>query len=193
MQPIEPLMAEHRLIERLMFLLRQDLERIRSNMAVDPEFAFVDPVFIDQAVDFLSTYADRCHHGKEEDIFFAALAEKDIAPDLKNIMAELIAEHQEARELTQDLMQAKINYLREDKEAVPKMLYCISKLTAMYPKHMIKEDQYFFVSCLKYFTPAESEVLLARMAEFDRRLIHEKYQDLVHRIETRRACGVGGK
>jgi hemerythrin-like domain-containing protein len=193
MQPIDPLMAEHRLIERLMFLLRQDLERVRNNMAIDPEFAFVDPVFIDQAVDFLSTYADRCHHGKEEDIFFAALAEKELTPELKNVMAELIAEHQEARELTRSLLEAKNQYLRQDKDAVSRMLYCISKLTAMYPKHVLQEDQYFFVSCLKYFTPAEGEALLARMAEFDRRLIHEKYQDLVHRIETRRACGVGGK
>ena len=44
---------------------------------MDPEFAFVDPVFIDTAVDFIHTYADRCHHGKEEDILFKALAAKD--------------------------------------------------------------------------------------------------------------------
>jgi hypothetical protein len=46
MQPIAPLMIEHRLIERMVHLMRQDLERIRANILVDPEFAFVDPVFI---------------------------------------------------------------------------------------------------------------------------------------------------
>jgi len=79
MQPIGPLMIEHRLIERMIGLMSQELERIRNNIAVDPEFAFVDPVFIDTAVDFLRIYADRCHHGKEEDILFAELAAKDLA------------------------------------------------------------------------------------------------------------------
>jgi hemerythrin-like domain-containing protein len=33
-------------------------------------------LFIDTAVDFIRTYADRCHHGKEEDILFRNLAKK---------------------------------------------------------------------------------------------------------------------
>ena len=65
MQPIGPLMIEHRLIERLVQFMAQEFQRVRDNIAVDPEFAFVDPVFIDTAVDFMRTYADRCHHGKE--------------------------------------------------------------------------------------------------------------------------------
>ena len=38
----------------------------------------VDPVFIDTAVDFIRTYADRCHHGKEEDLLFKALPDGTI-------------------------------------------------------------------------------------------------------------------
>ena len=71
-------MIEHRLIERMMTLMARELTRIKDNAAVEPEFAFVDPVFIDTAVDFIRTYADRCHHGKEEDLLFEALAAKEI-------------------------------------------------------------------------------------------------------------------
>jgi len=38
-----------------------------------------DTAFIDTAVDFIRTYADRCHHGKEEDIRFRELKKKPIA------------------------------------------------------------------------------------------------------------------
>jgi len=193
MQPIAPLMMEHRLIERMVSLMRQDLERIRSNIAVDPEFAFVDPVFIDTAVDFLRIYADRCHHGKEEDILFDELAAKDLSPDLKKIMDELTEEHQRAREFTQELVKAKENYLREEPEAVNKVLYYLNKLTAMYPNHIHKEDQHFFISAMEYFTPAEKEAMLAKMWEFDRQLIHEKYEGIVLAIENRRACGLEHK
>jgi hemerythrin-like domain-containing protein len=193
MQPIGPLMIEHRLIERMVALMRQELERIRSNIAVDPEFAFVDPVFIDTSVDFLRIYADRCHHGKEEDILFAELAYKELAPDLKKIMDELTEEHVRAREYTKELVKAKENYLRQEPEAVNHMLLYLDRLTAMYPKHITTEDQHFFIPCLEYFTAPEKDAMLEKMWEFDRRMIHERYEGVVSAIENRRACGIEHK
>ncbi len=193
MQPIAPMMMEHRLIERMVSLMRQELERIRSNVAVDPEFAFVDPVFIDIAVDFLRIYADRCHHGKEEDILFAELAHKELPPDLKKIMDELIEEHVRARELTRELVKAKEDYLRQEPEAVNQILFYLDKLTAMYPKHIITEDQHFFIPCMGYFTDSEKAAMLEKMWEFDRKMIHERYEGVVSAIESRRACGLEQK
>jgi len=189
MQPIAPLMIEHRLSERMVGLMRQELERIRSNILVDPEFAFVDPVFIDTAVDFLRIYADRCHHGKEEDILFAELANKDLAPDMKRIMDELTEEHVRAREYTRELVKAKENYLRQEPDAVNQILSILDKLTAMYPKHIITEDQHFFIPCMEYFSAPEKDTMLEKMWEFDRRMIHERYEGVVSAIENRRACG----
>jgi hemerythrin-like domain-containing protein len=193
MQPIAPLMIEHRLIERMVRLMRLDLERIRANILVDPGFAFVDPVFIDVAVDFLRTYADRCHHGKEEDILFAELAKKELSPDLKKILDDLTDEHKLAREYTKELVSAKENYLREEPEAVNKILFYLDKLTAMYPKHIATEDQHFFIPLMVYFTLEEKDTMLARMWEFDRQVIHEKYEGTVSAIESRRSCGLGRK
>lgn len=193
MQPIAPLMMEHRLIERMVHLMRQDLERIRANMLVDPEFAFVDPVFIDIAVDFLRIYADRCHHGKEEDILFAELAGKDLDPELKKIQDELTEEHVLARQYTKELVKAKENYLRQEPEAVNQILCYVDKLTAMYPKHIMTEDQHFFIPCMGYFTAEEKDAMLEKMWEFDRKMIHERYEGVVAGIENRRACGLGHK
>ncbi len=190
MQPIAPLMIEHRRIERMVNLMRQDLERIRANILVDPEFAFVDPVFIDVAVDFMRTYADRCHHGKEEDILFAELASKPLPPDLKTVVDELIEEHKQAREYTKELVKAKENYLRQEPEAVNQVLFYLDKITAMYPKHIIKEDQHFFIPCMGLFTAGEKDAMLAKMWEFDRQMIHERYEGVVSGIENRRACGL---
>jgi hemerythrin-like domain-containing protein len=193
MQPIAPLMIEHRLIERMVSLMRQDLERIRANILVDPEFAFVDPVFIDVAVDFMRTYADRCHHGKEEDILFAELTNKSLPSDLKKIMDELIEEHKQAREYTKELVKAKENYLRQEPEAVKQVLFYLDKITVMYPNHIIKEDQHFFIPCMGLFTDEEKDSMLEKMWEFDRRMIHERYEGVVAGIENRRACGLDHK
>jgi hemerythrin-like domain-containing protein len=188
MQPIGPLMIEHRLIERMLHLLRQEFQRIKDNIAVDPEFAFVDPVFIDTAVDFIRTYADRCHHGKEEDILFKALAEKNLTPELRQTMEELIQEHVWGRETTAGLVKAKEGYLRESPEALNDLMEHMEKLVEFYPRHIEKEDKHFFIPCMTYFNDAEKADLLARMYEFDRLLIHEKYRGVVEGIEQRRGC-----
>ena len=190
MQPIGPLMIEHRLIERLIALMQEESARIRDNVAIDPEFAFVDGVFIDTAVDFIRTYADRCHHGKEEDILFAELAKKDLSPDHRKIMEELTAEHAWGRETTANLVKAKENYLREEKEALNLILRYLRELTEFYPKHIEKEDKHFFILCLKYLTQAEKDEMLKQMWEFDRRLIHEKYGSIIDQIEKRKACRI---
>jgi hemerythrin-like domain-containing protein len=188
MQPIGPLMIEHRLIERLLNLMGREFKRIKDNVEVDPEFAFVDPVFIDTAVDFIRTYADRCHHGKEEDILFQALAAKDLTPEHRQTMAELIREHAWAREITASLVQAKDAYLLEKAGALDDLLAHLEKLVDFYPRHIDKEDKHFFIPCMAYFSAAEQADLLARMQEFDRLLIHEKYRGLVEAMEQRRGC-----
>ena len=134
MQPIGPLMIEHRLIERLLTLMAREFKRIKDNTEVDPEFAFVDPVFIDTAVDFLHTYADRCHHGKEEDLLFKALAGKDLAPEHRQIMEELIQEHAWAREATAGLVKAKEAYLLEKPGALDDLMEHLGKLVEFYPR-----------------------------------------------------------
>ena len=67
MQSRGPLMIEHRLIERMITLIKQKLNQIESTNQVDP-------LFIDTVVDFIKFYADRTHHGKEEDILFRELS-----------------------------------------------------------------------------------------------------------------------
>jgi hemerythrin-like domain-containing protein len=188
MQPIGPLMIEHRLIERMLHLMEQEFARIKANIDVDPEFAFVDPVFIDTAVDFIRTYADRCHHGKEEDILFKALAAKDLAPELRQLMTELAKDHVWARETTADLVKAKEGYLLESPGALNDLMLHMEELLGFYSRHIEKEDKQFFTQCMAYFSEAEQADLLAQMQEFDRQMIHEKYRSVVERIEQHRGC-----
>jgi len=86
MQARGPLMIEHRLIERMIAVIRNVLGQIEST-------GKVDPVFVDTAVDFIRTYADRTHHGKEEDILFRDLGKRNLSTEDQRIMHELIEEH----------------------------------------------------------------------------------------------------
>ncbi len=94
MQARAPLMIEHRLIERMLELIKTEAARIRQTKEINP-------VFIDNAVDFVRVYADRTHHGKEEDILFRDLAAKNMTSDEQRIMAELVEEHKPGAEAGQ--------------------------------------------------------------------------------------------
>ena len=74
MQARGPLMIEHRLIERMLSVMKGVLDKIESKHRVDP-------VFVDIAVDFIRVYADRTHHGKEEDILFRELNNKPLTAE----------------------------------------------------------------------------------------------------------------
>ena len=93
MQARGPLMIEHRLIERMINQIQNVLKKIDANNEVDP-------LFIDKAVDFIRTYADRTHHGKEEDILFRDLQKKELSKDDRRVMNELVEEHVFGRHTT---------------------------------------------------------------------------------------------
>jgi hemerythrin-like domain-containing protein len=179
MKPIGPLMWEHRLIERLLHLFDGQITKIRQNNSIDP-------VFIDNAVDFIRTYADRTHHGKEEDILFRDLAKKQLSVEHAKIMDELVEEHKYARKVVGRLVGAKEMFLKGNKAAVQDVIACLKELSEFYPRHIEKEDKHFFFPILGYFSKAEQDAMLSEFEEFDRNMIHEKYTKLVDSVEQRR-------
>jgi hemerythrin-like domain-containing protein len=174
--PVAPLMIEHRLIEKMIKIMGRELQRIEKE-------TFVDVIHINLFLDFLLTYADRCHHGKEEDILFRELKKKRLAEDHGKIMDELIAEHGIGRGLVKKISQANIRYIGGDKKAQPEIVACLKALVELYPKHIEKEDRHFFLPAMKYFSEEERARMLEEEYEFDQKLIHEKYHNLVMRLE----------
>ena len=172
MKPIGPLMWEHRLIEQMVALLRGEIDRITSKKTVNV-------ILVEQAVDFFRTYADRTHHGKEEEILFRDLAQKKMTPEHRNMMNELVREHIHGRELVRKLVEAKDLYVNGYAEALPHIARELKALVDFYPGHIEKEDSRFFFPCLDYFTQAEQERMLQEFRDFDRNMIHEKYRTVV--------------
>ncbi|MBN2395442.1 MAG: hemerythrin domain-containing protein, partial [Candidatus Atribacteria bacterium] len=108
MKPRGLLMAEHRLIERMISMVEDEAKKIKRDKPLNVEF-------IDVAVDFIRTYADRTHHGKEEEILFRDCAKKEMSKEDRYIMDGLIQEHQYSRNTLKELIAAKEKYLQGDR------------------------------------------------------------------------------
>jgi len=170
-------MAEHRLIERMIALMEQEILSVSETGRVHSEF-------IDEAVDFIRTYADRIHHGKEEEILFRACAKKELKEEDMKMMKELIEEHKYGRQTVAELVQAGEAYKgeRAATEAVGRKL---KELTGFYPKHIRKEDEVFFLNSEKYFSEEELGKMLSDFREFDSSMIHEKYSAVIKSLEKK--------
>ena len=177
MQARAPLMIEHRLIERMLSIIENAALKIEAKH-------MVDPVFVDTAVDFIHMYADRTHHGKEEDILFRKLKNKPLSDEDRRVMKELIEEHVFGRLTTKSLVAANTRYRNGDETALAEITDKLKTLIEFYPKHIEKEDKVFFPASRAYFTDEEDQAMLAEFWEFDRKMIHEKYKSVVEGLET---------
>ena len=172
MQARGPLMIEHRLIERMLAVIQDTLAQVEKNRKIDPSF-------VDTAVDFMRTYADRTHHGKEEDILFRALNSKDLSDVDRRAMNELLEEHVLGRSTTKTLVEANARYRNGDTPALGDVVSCLHTLVDFYPRHIEKEDKVFFPASRVYFSEAEDQAMLDEFLDFDRKMIHEKYKSVV--------------
>ena len=177
MQARAPLMIEHRLIERMLSVIKEALSKIESKHKVDP-------VFVDIAVDFIHVYADRTHHGKEEDILFRKLKKKPMSAEDRRAMTELIEDHVFGRRATRALVEHNTRYRNGDETALAGIIEKLQTLIEFYPKHIEKEDKVFFPASRAYFTDEEDQAMLAEFQEFDRKMIHEKYKSVVEKFES---------
>lgn len=175
--PTDVLEAEHDLIKRVIVVLERESGRIGEGRGVGP-------AFVDNIVDFFYTYADRVHHGKEEEVLFRELDDEALAPEHRQMMEELVREHVEMRHVTEDLVEAKERYVEGDEEALKLVEDAIGRLSDLYPGHFRTEEETFFAAIEPYRDDSEQRAVLEGMRGHDRAMIHEKYGTLVDNLEA---------
>jgi len=176
MQPIGPLMHEHRLIERLIALMEKEAGRIEAGARPDSRL-------IDEAVDFFRTYADHCHHGKEEEILFVELRKKPLSDEERRILGELVEEHVRGRALVGAIHEANGRAVPGDPASAAPLVPLMRELSGFYRVHIDKEDKHFFHPVMRHFSKQEMDDMLAAFEKVEIRVFREKYAAVVERRE----------
>ena len=174
--PVDILVKEHKLILQAINRLKTENRKIQTSEAVNPNF-------ITTAVDFLRTYADRFHHGKEEGILFKELSQKKLNEKDNKTMNELILEHAFARRTVTALESAKEKWISGDKQALKEVLDLTAALIKLYPAHTEKEDKHFFYPCMEYFSPAERQSMLTSFLAFNQNFTDKRYKQIIDSLQ----------
>lgn len=175
MLPIAPLMIEHRLIESMAAVMKEQAERLHAGQELDPRF-------IPEVVDFMRTYADRTHHGKEEDILFKVLKGKRLSEDHRRVLQKLEEDHVKAREMVGKLSALGEEHVNGSPNAAYQASMLMKDLVAFYHAHIELEDQGFFVPVMDYLSADERRAMLDDFKDFDSRMVHERYAKTVQRL-----------
>jgi hemerythrin-like domain-containing protein len=135
-RPFHILKHEHRIIERALRALDGVCSRFEAGESV-PVPALLE------IIDFITTFADRYHHGKEETLLFPALERRGITRE-GGPLGMMEYEHQVERELTADLVQAITLYQEGNAEAVQRFVEASQSYLRLLVSHIEKEDSVLF-------------------------------------------------
>jgi hemerythrin-like domain-containing protein len=181
MKPTEVLVAEHRVIERVLECLSRMAEDAVSGPGLDAESATA-------AIEFLRTFADGCHHGKEERHLFEALIAKGW-PRERGPVGMMFVDHEEGRALIRRMDAARQEAERGAAEAASEFAVAARAYVDLLRAHIHKEDRVLFPMADQTFAAAEQEALLAAFEETESREMgegtHERMLAIAHKLTER--------
>lgn len=136
MRPTQILSDEHRIIEVILESLQQFVTESRSAAKVDRDTA-------EKFIDFIRTFADGCHHGKEENHLFVMLEEKG-APREHGPVGVMLHEHLLGRSFVSGMAESLPQAAAGDSPAVQRFCESAQNYIGLLRAHIMKEDQILF-------------------------------------------------
>jgi hemerythrin-like domain-containing protein len=179
MRATDMLKDEHRVIERVLSVLEQASDRVNSGGNVRPGF------FLD-AADFISEFADGCHHRKEEGVLFKVMEDAGL-PSQGGPIAVMLAEHDQARGYTRSMREAAARWQRGDEGARTEVTHAATAYARLLRQHIAKEDQILFPLADRVIPSSRRGEVVAEFerveASEERAGLHEKYLAVADALE----------
>jgi len=175
MKAIRRLKDEHDLIERGLDLLEQSQVLVESNQPV-PE------AFLKWIPQFFSQFADKCHHAKEEDLFFPLLKERGI-PQEGGPIGVMLHEHDQGRDCVGRMRDASeqsefdaASFVTAAKEFIP-----------LLRQHIFKENNILFRMAENVMSETDDNEIDGKFSsvETERKLVglHQRFETEISRWE----------
>ncbi|HEY4716553.1 MAG TPA: hemerythrin domain-containing protein [bacterium] len=179
MKPTEILMEEHKAILKLLDALVRVSEKLRNGSAVNIEL-------LEKAVDFIRTFADKCHHAKEEHVLFRFMEENGI-PTHGGPVGVMLMEHDQGRGYVKNMADAVMEIKQGSDGASIKYADNAVSFATLLSQHIDKEDNILYPMSEQMMTPGDEARLLEEFEKSENERagagVHEKYLKILEEIE----------
>jgi hemerythrin-like domain-containing protein len=181
MNPIKQLMREHRLIEKA----AEVAANLRNRLQLGKELRS-DKLW--KMLDFWSSYADIIHHGKEEQLLFPLIEERNPTTAIVTTIERLIEEHTKLLGYIADVRQAARPFFAGKVAARKRVIGCLDAYIGIIIPHVKLEDQELFPEVNKLLSSQDMVQLEKEFESMDVRItpkVHQFYEELVDNLEKK--------
>ena len=184
MKATDTLKHEHEAVKLMMKILEASCLKI-----VDGEK--IPPADVDDMIDFLQVFVDRCHHGKEEQILFPRLEAAGV-PKEGGPIGVMLAEHEQGRGYIRNMKQAANDYQIEVATAAVQLVENVRAYNELLKQHIEKENTVLFAMADKLLTAEVQEELFDKFEVLEDKVIGMgKHEELHKRLERLNAAYLG--
>jgi hemerythrin-like domain-containing protein/uncharacterized protein (DUF2249 family) len=157
--PTQVLMEEHTLILQALDALERKIAQVESG-------APPDRAYFEKAVEFLRTFADKCHHGKEENLLFKTMVEEIGMPRHGGPIAVMLSEHELGRSLIRGIADGAAA-LGKDPAAAKQVIESGRAYIQLLRGHIDKENTILFPMADQFMGPEDQGRLAAEFERFE--------------------------
>jgi hemerythrin-like domain-containing protein len=184
MTPTETLKHEHQIVLLVLEGAERRAQSLREGGPIDADVVSE----LEEIVDFLRDFVDRCHHGKEETHYFERMVERGMARESGPI-AVMLYEHEQGRALVRALAAATAELKAGKESARAVAAGALHQFVELLRGHIFKEDNILYPMADRLFTPEDVRVLAEAFNRVEREEmgagVHEKYHEFAHRLAGR--------
>jgi hemerythrin-like domain-containing protein len=180
-KPTDVLRHEHQVILMVLDAAEQEAASIAAT-------GMVDAGRVEKMVDFIRTFADRCHHAKEEDLLFARMAERGFPPHAGPI-GVMLHEHEQGRAHVRAVAEALPAAAEGDAAALTRVRENLVGYAALLRAHIYKEDNILYPMADQALSEDDQRALAEGFERVEREElgegVHEYYHRLAHELAGR--------
>jgi hemerythrin-like domain-containing protein len=151
MQATAILRQEHEAILKMLDGLDDTARQLRSGSAVPL-------ATLSGLQEFFQLFADRCHHGKEEELLFPLLEQRGI-PRGGGPLGVMLFEHDRGRELVREMVAAAAEYHGGSGPGGERWAQAAQQYSTLLREHILKENNILFRMAERLLTPQEQDLL----------------------------------
>lgn len=176
---IQELRHDHRVIQQVVAGMSAVADLLDSGKQVDPSV-------LSDLVQFMRTFADQCHHEKEEQHLFPLLATKANVSTRRELES-LEREHRSAKQLVGQLAEVAAVYVHNPAAVRYRVIDLLQQLVELYPAHIWKEDFLLFPLAQQNLSQNEQQDLKEKFEDVEREVgedVHAGFEMLARKLEA---------
>jgi hemerythrin-like domain-containing protein len=181
MKPTEDLIREHEAIKIMLSIMT----KIAGNIETDKGFDTRD---VEKIIDFLRTFADKCHHGKEETALFPALVLAGI-PEDNGPVGVMLHEHNIGRGYINGLISGVEDFKKSFANSGGLIAACLTNYVNLLQSHIQKEENVLFPMADKVLSEQKQNEIFEQFEKIEEDVVghgvHEQYHKLLKQLKIK--------